>query len=124
MLRAEGWSSYICRFAKELRLSSPCTSRGGVKGAVHQRYRNKNQLLISMLQLSRALALTLLIVSSAFGDGGFLTSCDPDSIEIDGTIMTASCLNVFKESKCSRLDLGSCFKNDYGSIQNDPSGNG
>ena len=55
---------------------------------------------------------------------GFLSSCDSNTIEIDGTILTAYCTNIVKDMTCSRLDLGRCLRNDYGSIQDDPVGEG
>jgi len=63
------------------------------------------------------------LVSLASGDQ-FGTSCDPNTIQLDGLILTADCLNVVKDMTCSRLDLGKCLKNRYGSIQDDPTGEG
>jgi hypothetical protein len=67
--------------------------------------------------------VTLCWLSLASADG-FLTSCDPNSILLEGTILTANCLNIVKDMVCSSLDLGRCLKNRYGSIQDDPDGDG
>jgi len=59
------------------------------------------------------------MASVAMGDG-FLSTCDPNSIELEGTTLRAFCLNVYKDLTCSRLDLGRCLRNSYGTIQDDP----
>ncbi|KAK0727527.1 hypothetical protein B0T26DRAFT_747839 [Lasiosphaeria miniovina] len=64
---------------------------------------------------------------AAAGSGmteNFIGSCDASTVQVSGRILTASCRNIFGALRCSRLDLGQCLKNTYGSLQADPAGTG
>jgi hypothetical protein len=54
----------------------------------------------------------------------FVGSCDANSIRISDKILTANCRNIKGQLTCSKLDLGRCLKNSYGSLQADPTGAG
>ncbi|AEO63132.1 uncharacterized protein THITE_2043158 [Thermothielavioides terrestris NRRL 8126] len=54
----------------------------------------------------------------------FLGSCDANSIKVSGRTLTANCKDIFGQSKCSKLDLNRCIKNNYGSLEADPTGAG
>jgi glutamyl-tRNA reductase len=54
----------------------------------------------------------------------FLGSCDANSVKVSGRTLTANCKNIFGQLKCSKLDLNRCLKNNYGRLQEDPSGAG
>lgn len=54
----------------------------------------------------------------------FISSCNPNTIKLNGVKLTATCYNIIGEAKCSTLDLSKCLKNVAGSIQDDPDGKG
>lgn len=58
----------------------------------------------------------------------FLASCNPASVKISGSgsgiIVQATCRSITGEVFCSRLNIGQCLKNIYGSIQDDPNREG
>lgn len=72
-----------------------------------------------MRSILTTFSLLVILVHGAKSDN-FLASCNPDSVKISGTIMTASCGTLSGDVVCSKLNIGQCLKNVYGSIQNDP----
>ena len=71
---------------------------------------------------SQAVAL-LVTVTGALAQN-FVGSCDASSIKVTGSTMTANCKNILGQSKCSKLDLNNCIKNNSGALQEDPVGVG
>jgi hypothetical protein len=70
-----------------------------------------------------AIVFSALAVGSATADN-FVASCDANSVKISGRTLTANCKDIFGNFQCSKLDLNKCLKNTYGSIQEDPKGDG
>ncbi|KAK4100204.1 hypothetical protein N658DRAFT_508142 [Parathielavia hyrcaniae] len=62
-------------------------------------------------------------VTGALG-ANFISSCDEKSVNINGRTLTANCKNIFGQLKCSKLDLNRCLMNNYGRLQEDPTGAG
>jgi hypothetical protein len=54
----------------------------------------------------------------------FVASCDANSVKVSGRMLTANCRNISGGLQCSKLDLNRCIKNNYGSLQADPTGSG
>ena len=67
--------------------------------------------------------LVFILASGVVADN-FIASCDSNSVKIDGKYVTANCKTITGQTKCTRLDLSNCLKNNYGSLQDDPSGKG
>ncbi|OIW29394.1 hypothetical protein CONLIGDRAFT_713935 [Coniochaeta ligniaria NRRL 30616] len=69
------------------------------------------------------LVVSALAVSSVLADN-FVASCDANSVKVSGRYLTANCKDVVGILQCSKLDLNPCLKNNYGSLQEDPKGDG
>jgi len=67
--------------------------------------------------------LSTIAVSQVLADN-FVASCDANSVKITGRDLTANCKDIFGNLQCSKLDLNRCLKNTYGSLQEDPKGDG
>jgi hypothetical protein len=68
--------------------------------------------------------LVLGLVAQGAVASEFVDSCDSSTLKVSGRILTASCKNIFGQLKCSKLDLTRCVKNNYGRLQEDPTGAG
>jgi hypothetical protein len=78
---------------------------------------------IDMRSVINTLLVSALAASSVLADN-FVASCDANSVKISGRYVTADCKDVFNNLQCSKLDLNKCLKNNYGSLQEDPKGDG
>lgn len=76
-----------------------------------------------MRSVINTLLVSALAASSVLADN-FVASCDANSVKISGRYVTADCKDVFNNLQCSKLDLNKCLKNNYGSLQEDPKGDG
>lgn len=68
--------------------------------------------------------LVACVLASGVAADNFIASCNSDSVKISGKYVTANCKTITGQLKCTRLDLSNCLKNNYGSLQDDPSGKG
>jgi len=73
--------------------------------------------------VTQALLLSSLGLGSVAAQG-FAASCDPKSIKIRGTYLTANCKNIFGQVNCDKLDLSGCLKNEGGRLALDLNGAG
>ncbi|KAH6626715.1 hypothetical protein B0J18DRAFT_455891 [Chaetomium sp. MPI-SDFR-AT-0129] len=69
-------------------------------------------------------ALALSLGASGVLASNFVASCKESTIKVSGRTLTASCKNIFGNYNCSHLNLNTCLKNRYGSLQADPDGTG
>lgn len=74
------------------------------------------------------LALALLLTSPAITTAqltGFTSTCLVSTVKVDGRWLTAQCHNILgTETRCSKLDLNSCLKNNSGRLEDDVFGTG
>jgi len=72
------------------------------------------------------LALALLAAGTATGQlTGFTNTCQVDTVKVEGRWLTAQCHNILgTETRCSKLDLNSCLKNNSGRLEDDVFGTG
>ena len=55
----------------------------------------------------------------------FTTSCKLDTVKVDGRWLTAECNNILRTaSRCTKLDLNNCLKNNFGRLEDDVFGTG
>jgi hypothetical protein len=76
------------------------------------------------MQVTLASLLAVAVAASARPADNFLGSCDANSVVINGRFIQANCKNILGSWGCTRLDMNNCLKNNYGRIQEDPSGQG
>lgn len=56
---------------------------------------------------------------------GFTSTCLVSTVKVDGRWLTAQCHNILgTETRCSKLDLNSCLKNNSGRLEDDVFGTG
>jgi hypothetical protein len=56
---------------------------------------------------------------------GFTNTCQVDTVKVEGRWLTAQCHNILgTETRCSKLDLNSCLKNNSGRLEDDVFGTG
>lgn len=74
--------------------------------------------------LTLALLLTTPSITTAQLTG-FTSTCLVSTVKVDGRWLTAQCHNILgTETRCSKLDLNSCLKNNSGRLEDDVFGTG
>lgn len=75
------------------------------------------------MKITIASAFLVAVAAPAMA-ANFFQSCQADSVSVSGRTLTAKCRTISGSYTCSKLDLNKCLKNNYGSLQADPTDSG